>query len=163
MESLEKYEGKAVGVQIETVCESDHRKTAYFVGTLVRDERLGCYMLKDKVGSEEVLVKRDDVKKIITLKYGAAGVAKISGLIIHEEKCNGCGNCVVACPANVSLSRKVAGGKGPGSDKILMQVIDGKSEGLNLDMCRRFGEPGDPLLSCTVCADVCPTDAIEFV
>ncbi len=163
MESLEKYEGKAVGVQIEAVCESGHRKTAYFVGTLVRDERPGCYMLKDRVGSEGVLVKHDDIKKIITLKYGAAGVAKISGLVIHEEKCNGCGNCVVACPANVSLSRKVAGGKGPGSDKALMQVIDGKSEGLNLDMCRRFGEPGDPLLSCTVCADVCPTDAIEFV
>jgi len=163
MESLEKYEGKAVGIQVEMVEESGHKKTAYLVGILVKDERPGHYILKGRVGSEGILLGRDDIKKITILKYGPAGVAKISGLIIHEEKCNGCGNCIVACPANVSLSRKVAGGKGPGSDETLMHVIDGKSEGLNLDMCRRFGEPGDPLLTCTVCADVCPTDAIEFV
>lgn len=84
-----------------------------------------------------------------------------TGLIVHEELCSGCGNCVVACPVNVANDPHGSGrGFGPTNDKVIFRVIDGKVKAANIKECRRFGK--DRIL-CRACIDPCPTEAIEFV
>lgn len=87
--------------------------------------------------------------------------AEETGLIIHEELCSGCGNCVVACPVNVANDPHGSGrGLGPTNDKVIFRVVDGKVKAANVKECRRFGK--DKIL-CRACIDPCPTEAIEFV
>ena len=84
-------------------------------------------------------------------------------LVIRGDLCTGCGNCVVACPLNVSVSQDVSGGKGPLTKDVIMGVKDGSIVVLNLDICRRFEDDmgSEP---CRVCIDACPIKgAIEFV
>lgn len=84
-----------------------------------------------------------------------------TGLIIHEELCSGCGNCVVACPVNVANDPHGSGrGFGPTNEKVIFRVVDGKVKAANIMECRRFGK--DRIL-CMACIDPCPTEAIEFV
>ncbi len=84
-----------------------------------------------------------------------------TGLIIHGEKCFGCGNCVVACPVNVANDPKGAGmGLGPKNDKVILLVENSVVKCLNLRECRRFG-PAHIL--CNACIAVCPSEALEFV
>lgn len=86
-----------------------------------------------------------------------------TNLVIRGDLCTGCGNCVVACPLNVSVSQDVSGGKGPLTKDVIMGVKDGSIKVLNLDICRRF-EDGMDVQPCRVCLDSCPIkDAIEFV
>jgi 4Fe-4S ferredoxin len=87
--------------------------------------------------------------------------ASETGLIIHEEKCFGCGNCVVACPVNVAADPTgCAIGLGPKSDRVILVVEDGVVKCLNAKECRRFG-PNRIL--CNACTATCPSKAIEFV
>ena len=84
-----------------------------------------------------------------------------TGLIIHPEKCFGCGNCVVACPVNVAAEPTRCGaGLGPESEKVILRVEDGVVKALDLEECRRFG-PNKIL--CNACTATCPSKAIEFV
>jgi 4Fe-4S ferredoxin len=84
-----------------------------------------------------------------------------TGLIIHDEKCFGCGNCVVACPVNVANDPTGSAlGLGPKSEKAILVVEDGVVKCLNAKECRRFG-PNKIL--CSACTATCPSKAIEFV
>ncbi|MDQ1311873.1 MAG: 4Fe-4S ferredoxin, partial [Euryarchaeota archaeon] len=87
--------------------------------------------------------------------------ASETGLVIHPEKCFGCGNCVVACPVNVAAEPTRCGaGLGPESEKVILRVEDGVVKAFNLEECRRFG-PNKVL--CNACTATCPSKAIEFV
>ena len=88
-----------------------------------------------------------------------------TNLVIRGDLCTGCGNCVVACPLNVSVSQDVSGGKGPLTEDVIMGVKDGSISILNIEICRRFEEDNDVSSQpCRVCIDSCPIkDAIEFV
>ncbi|AKB24940.1 Tungsten-containing formylmethanofuran dehydrogenase 2 subunit G [Methanosarcina sp. MTP4] len=85
-----------------------------------------------------------------------------TGLIVHEELCFGCGNCVVACPVNVANDpHGVGAGKAPKStDKLILIIEDGIVKAQNVDECRRFGKNK---ILCTGCIVTCPVEAIEFV
>jgi 4Fe-4S ferredoxin len=103
---------------------------------------------------------RDSKQKLGEILKPLEG-AEETGLIIHEELCSGCGNCVVACPVNVANDPHGSGrGLGPTNDKVIFRVVDGKVKAANVKECRRFGK--DKIL-CTACIDPCPTEAIEFV
>ncbi|WP_340817943.1 (Fe-S)-binding protein [Methanolobus sp. WCC4] len=118
-------------------------------------------------------VKVDDCTPLVNETKHKDNYAKLSemfasvkdvtetGLIVHNEKCIGCGNCVVACPVNVANDPLGAGsGKAPTSDKVIFKVEDGVVKASNVQECRRFGENK---ILCVACIDTCPTKAIEFV
>ncbi|MDD3042483.1 MAG: (Fe-S)-binding protein [Methanosarcinaceae archaeon] len=93
---------------------------------------------------------------------GPAGGATETGLIVHEELCFGCGNCVVACPVNVANDPYgVGSGNAPKkNEKLILTIEDGIVKAQNVDECRRFGKNK---ILCTGCIVTCPVEAIEFV
>jgi len=81
-----------------------------------------------------------------------------TGLELDEDKCVGCGNCVVVCPVNVMEDVDVSKGLGTISDNVIMRVEDGKLKIINLKKCRRFPPSR---LDCRVCEQFCYTGAIR--
>ena len=55
-------------------------------------------------------------------------------LTIDKDKCNGCGECVDICPAEV------------------LEMVDNKTEVANIDEC----------LGCESCVETCPESAITL-
>lgn len=103
---------------------------------------------------------KENYDKLSGMFTDVAGVSE-TGLIVHAEKCTGCGNCVVACPVDVAADPQGAGsGKAPTTDKVIFKVVDGVVTANNVQECRRFGENK---ILCVACIDTCPTKAIEFV
>ncbi len=89
------------------------------------------------------------------------GEKEITGLLIDEEKCIGCGICVTVCEENIMLGDEIAHGKGGRyNDELVLLVVDGKVKLLNPKRCKRAFEPPE---FCRACVDHCPTDAIELV
>jgi 4Fe-4S ferredoxin len=128
---------------------------AFAVDVLERKKKIGeCPPLIEEKKYEAKLKKLRE----ITAKFDNASE---TGLIIHPEKCFGCGNCVVACPVNVAAEpTRCAVGLGPQGDKVILRVEDGVVVAENLKECRRFG-PNKIL--CNACTVTCPSKAIEFV
>jgi 4Fe-4S ferredoxin len=119
-----------------------------------------------KLGACPYLKQAEYIQKSLALKELLASVMqrKETQLVIHEKLCNGCGNCVVNCPPNMSCSLEASGGKGPRSGCVVLKMKNGVVEEVNLRSCRRFEEGGkadsEP---CRLCIDVCPFKAIEFL
>ena len=55
-------------------------------------------------------------------------------VLVDQEKCTGCGECIEACPGEV------------------YELADGKAVAANTDECH----------GCHTCEDVCPADAITI-
>lgn len=109
--------------------------------------------------------KPEHIGKRIALKEIEADIQDTTAtrLVIRGDLCTGCGNCVVACPLNVSVSQEVSGGKGPLTKDVIMNVKDGVISVLNLDICRR-SESDSQSEPCRICIDVCPIKgAIDFI
>ena len=69
---------------------------AFAVGLLGREKKLEeCTPLFEEKKYEAKLAK---LKEIVAPLESASE----TGLVIHPEKCFGCGNCVIACPVNVA-------------------------------------------------------------
>lgn len=82
-----------------------------------------------------------------------------TGIRLEEDKCTGCGNCVVVCPVDVAAEPPTSVGKAAMSEATVFRVENGISKIINLEKCRRF--PPDRL-NCRVCEQYCCTDAIEI-
>jgi 4Fe-4S ferredoxin len=127
---------------------------AYAVGLLSKEKKIEDCPILFEPKYEAKLKKLQEVMAPILS-------SSETGLIIHGEKCFGCGNCVVACPVNVANDpHGCAVGLGPKSEKAILVVEDGVIKCLNPKECRRFG-PGRIL--CNACTATCPSKAIEFV
>ena len=128
---------------------------AFAVGFLGREKKVdNCTPL---LGVEKY---KDNLAKLREFEV-EFGKASLTGMIIHLEKCFGCGNCVVACPVNVAAEpTRCAIGLGPQGDKAILRVEDGVVICSNPNECRRFG-PNKTL--CNACVATCPGKAIEFV
>ena len=82
-----------------------------------------------------------------------------TGVILDEEKCTGCGNCVVICPVDLTVEPSTAYGKPAMSDETIFRVENGVAKIINLEKCRRF--PPERT-NCRVCEQYCCSDAIEL-
>ncbi|MFQ6073135.1 MAG: (Fe-S)-binding protein [Methanosarcinales archaeon] len=103
---------------------------------------------------------KSNLEKLTEILSPVEGATE-TGMIIHEDLCFGCGNCVVACPVNVANDpHGCAIGLAPSNDKVILFVKGGKITSKDIQQCRRFGE--DKIL-CNACIVTCPSKAIEFV
>ena len=85
--------------------------------------------------------------------------AEETGIKLDEEKCTGCGSCVVVCPVDVAAEPETSLGKAAMSEDTVFRIEDGLAKIINLEKCRRF--PPDRL-NCRVCEQYCCTDALEI-
>jgi 4Fe-4S ferredoxin len=140
----------------KTNCKKCGKSTcmAFAVALLSREVAVeDCPPLKD-------VEFKNNCEKLLEMVAPVEGSTE-TGLIIHEDKCFGCGNCVVACPVNVANDPHGTGiGRAPTNDKVILQVEDGIVRASNILECRRFGENR---ILCNLCIITCPTEAIEFV
>ena len=74
--------------------------------------------------------------------------AEATGIKLDEDRCTGCGNCVVVCPVDVAVEPDTAIGRAGKSGDTVFRVENGISKIINLEKCRRF--PPDKL-NCRVC------------
>jgi 4Fe-4S ferredoxin len=83
-----------------------------------------------------------------------------TGVIIHSEKCIGCGDCVTVC--NQALTTLTMAGAIGKRDEVppVLKVINGVVEIINWQSCKRCMDPPE---ACTVCESKCLFDALEIV
>ena len=81
-------------------------------------------------------------------------------MVVYKELCNGCGNCVIACPPNALTNSNVSGGKGLSNGEVVMDIEDGIALEFNMNICERAANLKEE--PCKLCIDSCPLDAIDF-
>ncbi len=87
--------------------------------------------------------------------------AKETGLVVNEELCIGCANCIVSCPVHVEKDPyNAAMGRGIKMENPILRIENGVVKVVELNLCRRYGKNRT---LCIVCRENCPTDAISFV
>lgn len=74
-------------------------------------------------------------------------------VVIHTDKCQGCGNCVVICPPNSDFNPESGLGFGPNGTQVLLKVVKGQIAVINPKLCN----------GCGACLHVCANKAIEIV
>lgn len=99
----------------------------------------------------------DQLKEIFG---GDVEVNPDTGLLIEEDKCVGCGDCVVVCKK--AITTMVYGGMVvQREDKpMVLQVVDGTVQVVNWRSCKRAEDPPD---YCRVCEEKCRFGALELV
>ncbi len=85
---------------------------------------------------------------------------ELTGLIIDDDKCIGCGICVVVCEENRMTEEVIYGKGGRYKDELVLRVEEGKVRLVDQKKCKRTFEPPE---FCRACVDHCPTGAIELV
>jgi 4Fe-4S ferredoxin len=68
-------------------------------------------------------------------------------IAIIEKKCNGCGDCTIACPVNTT--GKIISEK---EEEVILKVKNGKLEAINQDLCD----------GCGMCIEACPRHALKI-
>jgi 4Fe-4S ferredoxin len=84
-----------------------------------------------------------------------------SGHFIKQDKCVGCGDCIMVCSLGRNVRVRGRGGM-PGSSEShsVLKVIDGVIQVINPYRCKRKGDPPE---YCRACAMRCPFGALELV
>ena len=97
----------------------------------------------------------------LTEMLGTGVKNELTGLIVDDTRCIGCGICVSVCPVHTANNRAVALGRGPGPEDVLViRIVNARVRLTRPDLCNRAIPSAPP---CKACADFCPTDAMELV
>ncbi len=129
-----------------------HTCLAFATKLILREVKLeDCLLLLEDRYAENLAKLRELLKPVME--------AYETGLKLDEDKCTGCGNCVVVCPANASVDSGTARGRGASSGEVVFMVENGVAKIINLEKCRRF--PPDRI-NCRLCEQYCYSKAIEI-
>ncbi|MDD3581014.1 MAG: (Fe-S)-binding protein [Desulfobacca sp.] len=91
---------------------------------------------------------------------GPAEAAITAGMLIDQDKCNGCGICVAVCEYHLGNCDEARLGRGPRpQDKVVFHVVNGTAVVVHQDLCTRLVQAAE---KCNKCADHCPTGAITL-
>ena len=85
---------------------------------------------------------------------------ELTGLIIEDENCIGCGICAVVCEENRMNEEVIYGKGGRYKDELVLRIEEGKVRLVDAKKCKRAFEPPE---FCRACVDHCPMGAIELV
>jgi ferredoxin len=109
---------------------------------------------------EEFSSSLEMLKEYFGEEIAEADIAE-SGHFIKQEKCVGCGDCIMVCSLG-SRSRipRREGVSGPRESSSVLQVIDGVIQVVNPYLCKRKADPPE---FCRACAMRCPFGALELV
>jgi 4Fe-4S ferredoxin len=100
-------------------------------------------------------------KEYLVNLLGVGVKNELTGLIVDQDRCIGCGICINVCPVHGANNREIGLGKGPSAqDVVVMQIIDARIALVHPELCNRAIPSAPP---CKACADYCPTDAMELV
>jgi NAD-dependent dihydropyrimidine dehydrogenase PreA subunit len=75
--------------------------------------------------------------------------------VVRTDRCQGCSNCVMACPLNQRLDNQIIEGEAPKSDNVVLRVKNGTCRILNAKLCAEKG------FECKRCEEICPRRAIR--
>ena len=137
-------------------------------GTNCRECGMTCMAFATKLALREVsledcppLQKPEYAEKLAKLKELVEPLlsAEETGIRLDEDKCTGCGNCVVVCPVDASAEPDTAYGKAARTKSTVFRIENGVAHIINLEKCRRF--PPDRV-NCRVCEQSCYAGAIEI-
>ncbi|MHA1339428.1 MAG: (Fe-S)-binding protein [Promethearchaeota archaeon] len=83
---------------------------------------------------------------------------------IDQDKCDGCGICVISCPVNPRYAEEILSGKSPEyppDEHEIFQIYNGKAYLIEFKHCRRV-EGDDIGRACRICETYCPQKAIKI-
>jgi len=102
--------------------------------------------------------------ELLNQHFGGEAEVGVTGLIIHKEKCNGCGDCVVLCAeAITAVADHMVGVDYRQIDEEappVLRVVDGVVKVITWGGCKRCAEPPT---ACRICEEKCPFGALELV
>jgi NAD-dependent dihydropyrimidine dehydrogenase PreA subunit len=75
--------------------------------------------------------------------------------VVRKDRCQGCSNCVMACPINQRIDKQIIEGEAPKSDDVVLRVKNGTCRILNVELCA--GKD----FECRRCEEICPRGAIR--
>jgi 4Fe-4S ferredoxin len=86
---------------------------------------------------------------------------ELTGLIVDDSRCIGCGICVSVCPVHAANHREITLGKGARPDDLaVIRIVNARVRLFHPELCNRAIPSAPP---CKACADFCPTDAMDLV
>ena len=77
-------------------------------------------------------------------------------IIINEDLCFGCSNCVNSCPINQRIEPDLILGCSPKTNDVIFKLINGKCRVSNIILCEKKEFP------CKICMEMCPKNAISI-
>jgi NAD-dependent dihydropyrimidine dehydrogenase PreA subunit len=80
-----------------------------------------------------------------------------AGPVVNIERCQGCSNCVMACPINQELDKRIIDGESPRTDDVVLRVKNGSCRVLNNKLCMQKS------FVCKRCEEICPRGAIKVI
>ena len=79
------------------------------------------------------------------------------GPVVNTKRCQGCSNCVMACPINQKLDKRIIEGESPRSDDVVLRIKNGYCTVFNKKLCLQKS------FECKRCEQICPRGAIQVI
>lgn len=92
--------------------------------------------------------------------FGGDSSVEETGLLIDEEKCCGCGDCVAVCDKCQGTVMFGSGIVIPRDVPPVLKIVNGRVRVVKWESCKRCMDPPE---YCRVCEERCPFGALELV
>jgi len=125
----------------------------------------GCYTFVFSLINREKNVRDcpdfpEETVKYLGQFFGEEERVANTGLIIKEERCHGCGDCVEACKHELHKLKGPIDGEEKSETSPVIEIANGTVRLVNWSACKRCL---DPPIYCKICEDRCTFHALELV